>query len=187
MLSTFTRGFQLPNVGSESCRGPAAQQVRFPSDQQMATQTWTILDLWSTAKDRKSAGPSARWTISRFGKLRNLVKENMDWDRNTQFSQWPFPNMYRLQVLHCTSLELFSHPGTKQGSASAFCELCEMHSSLVKEDSAKNKRHGGQHFTKASVCYLSILKGLFTLQGAVKWARFQLPICLCTLLLRTNG
>jgi hypothetical protein len=43
----------------------------------------------------------------------------------------------------------------KTGFSFAFCEFCEMHSSLVKEDSAKNRRHGGQHFTKASVCYLS--------------------------------
>jgi len=43
----------------------------------------------------------------------------------------------------------------KTGFSFAFCEFCEMQSSLVKEDSAKNRRHGGQHFTKASVCYLS--------------------------------
>lgn len=72
----------------------------------------------ATAKDRKSAGPSALWTISRFGKLRNLVKE-YGLGQNRQFSQWPFPNIYRLQVLH-SSLELFSHPGTKQGSALHF-------------------------------------------------------------------
>jgi len=40
----------------------------------------------ATAKDRKSAGPSALWTISRFGKLRNLVKE-YGLGQNRQFSQ----------------------------------------------------------------------------------------------------